>query len=356
MTEHTDKNSDAQRHGDGAMRPIRWLIAGAIIAALMAGVLLLSTALMISQGIDQTWLVTERQRVATVADMLVLDDAADQQRSLERYGQLAGLRGLHFASVMPSEGEFIPLLNGPRRGQFLAWEPRQPGRALFERFAPVRIPMIGSMIGLVIIFLMLLLARVSRIEQRRRDAQSQAMRDPLTGLPNRLALDDELQRLARGPLDYSVLAIDLDRFKSINDDYGHAAGDLALKIVAGRLRQVLHDNEMLARVGGDEFVAIVMRDGNRARLAALARDCIATVGKPIAEVHPLANVGVSLGIVEDGRARAEENPLKLADRALYDAKRLKGNAFCFAAAPGQENGVSATVDQQDRTAPFAVQG
>ena len=358
MTKSVDNSASPERNanGDGAMRPIRWLVAGAITAALMAGILLLTTALLISDGIDRTWQSTERQRVATIADMLVLDGADEQQRSLERYGQLAGLIGLHFASIMPSEGQAIPLLNGPRRGQYLAWEPKRPGEALFNRFAPVRIPMIGSMIGLVVIFLIALLARVSRIEQRRREAQLQAMRDPLTELPNRLALDEELQRLDGGQKTYSVLAIDLDRFKTINDDYGHAAGDLALRLIAGRLRRLLRDDELLARVGGDEFVAIVLREGNRAGLATLARDCIAAVGQPITDIHPLASVGVSLGIVEEANARPHDTVLKLADRALYDAKRLKGDAFCFAAAPGQETGTSSTVNPQDHVEPIAALG
>ena len=336
------------------MRPIKWLIGSAILVTLLVGALLYSTALMVASGIDEAWLSMERQRAATIADMLAVLTPEEQDGALAGYAKLTGLKKLHVAGAAATDENhpYIPLLEGPLRGKFLIWEGKRPGQVLFERFAPSRMPMIGSMIVLVILLQIGLLMRAGRMEQARRQAQWQAMRDPLTGLPNRLALDTEMRQLSRGQRTYSVLALDLDRFKTINDNHGHAAGDLALRLIGERLGKALSENEMLARVGGDEFVILVLRGGNRAALAGLARNIIATVAQPIAEIAPQASVGVSLGIVENGNEHLPGAVLKMADRALYDAKRLNGDAFCFAGSPGQDNSEAELADFGQDNAPL----
>src|SRR5690606_1705142 len=109
---------------------------------------------------------------------------------------------------------------------------------------------------------------------------------------------------------------DLDNFKPINDELGHEAGDRVLQEVAGRLKGRLLPGEFLARVGGDEFVAIVQRYQMRKTLAQLAEDCIASVSAPLAATQSRIKVGVSVGIVSDGLAVPADTSLKLADRAL----------------------------------------
>jgi diguanylate cyclase (GGDEF)-like protein len=87
--------------------------------------------------------------------------------------------------------------------------------------------------------------------------------------------------------------------------------------------------EVLARIGGDEFVAIVHRN-HRTDLIHLARDCIAAIGEPLDSVGRKISVGVSLGIVQNGLGQAPTTLLRQADRALYEAKRHDAGAFCFA--------------------------
>jgi len=315
-----------------ALAPIRRLVLAAFLGAFLAGAFLIASAIHVMQTTDSLSMAEERARAAHIADILVGLPETQVLPAVERLGPIAGLQGLALADK-PAQGEFeqsLPLLSGPLGGQFLTWRADRPGLFLFTSFAPSRVPLLLALISVVLGCLIAMLRHVRRTENERITAQRQAMRDHLTGLPNRLALESELARLAAGEWDFSVLALDLDRFKPINDLFGHHAGDLALVEVAQRLTAQLLPGEFLARIGGDEFVAIVHRDRQRSDLTRLARDCIAAIAAPLTAVGGNISVGVSLGIVEDGLGHPAQALLKQADRALYEAKRLDGGAFCFA--------------------------
>ena len=158
--------------------------------------------------------------------------------------------------------------------------------------------------------------------QRERDfAQALAQNDPLTGLPNRRALDRALDE-ARGGV---VMLFDLDRFKAINDRFGHAAGDRCLQHFGRILAQVLADSGTYGRYGGEEFLAVVDRD-----LAAHAAD-LAEAVRQLTERSPLDLDGVRILLtVSAGHARIEAaggsaEALAAADRALYRAKESGRN-------------------------------
>lgn len=155
-----------------------------------------------------------------------------------------------------------------------------------------------------------------------------AHRDPLTGLHNRRALELHMdltaERAARTGECFAVLALDLDGFKPVNDQHGHAAGDALLREVGERLRDVVRASEMLARVGGDEFVILLSGPAERLR-----GDAQAVAARVLNAFQPLfsvqghkVSVGCSIGIALG--ARAEDSPASLlprADQALYAAKR-----------------------------------
>lgn len=152
-------------------------------------------------------------------------------------------------------------------------------------------------------------------------------RDPLTGLPNRVLLYDGLcQGLAecrQSGKKLAVLFLDLDRFKGVNDSYGHEVGDELLVAVARRLSEVVRGEDLLARVGGDEFVA-VCRDVTNARHAESIADRLAlALGAPIflsgeRQFSATASIGVALA---DGQA-TPESLLREADAAMYRAKAM----------------------------------
>ena len=155
---------------------------------------------------------------------------------------------------------------------------------------------------------------VLRWRRQARDLELAARRDPLTGLPNRRALD-ELALDADAPL--GVLYVDLDGFKPVNDEHGHGTGDLVLQVVAARLAGAVRADDVVARMGGDEF-GIVCPGADRAEVATLAARLIATVAEPIEVDGARVVVGCSIGAeVGPGSVAAL---LAAADHALYAAK------------------------------------
>lgn len=152
-----------------------------------------------------------------------------------------------------------------------------------------------------------------------------AFYDVVTGLPNRVLLDDRLkQTLAsakRGKRQFAVLALDLDRFKEVNDRGGHAEGDEALKIVASRLSSALRESDTLGRVGGDEFIAlqpVIEGEGDALRFAERLRDALRD---PIRVGENIYQIGVTIGVALFDRDGSDvQTLLRNADRALYAAK------------------------------------
>ena len=176
----------------------------------------------------------------------------------------------------------------------------------------------------------------SAIERRQfeRDLEHEMLHDGLTGLPNRMLLEDHLDRaLRRG--DHrdgrvTVLLIDLDDFKGVNDSLGHAAGDLLLQAVAIRIRGAISAADTLARFGGDEFVVVVEHDPQ-------TPDCTTTLAERVlaalqAPFHVLPDhelfVTASIGIALSADVGVKPATLiSEADLAMYRAKRRGGNAY-----------------------------
>jgi len=162
-----------------------------------------------------------------------------------------------------------------------------------------------------------------------------AHHDALTGLTNRVALveriEEALARQRRRADPFSVLLLDLDRFKYVNDTLGHPAGDALLREVAIRLKGILRESDVLARLGGDEFAIIQSRESDqRAAATALAKRILDALEKPFAIDAGEVMVGTSIGIVlAPEHASTSESVLKMADLALYQVKATGRNGFCF---------------------------
>jgi len=176
-------------------------------------------------------------------------------------------------------------------------------------------------------------AMAARAEEYRRITSI----DPLTGLGNRRALatrmDEELERARRYAQDVTLLMMDLDGFKGINDSLGHVVGDAALRYVAQVLQQSVRKFDVCARYGGDEF-AVLLPGSDAARAIQTAERIRRRV-----DVHPgmrRAAAGlhltVSIGVATGGRGVGSAELLMEADRALYEAKGAGGNCIRLAAA------------------------
>ena len=161
-----------------------------------------------------------------------------------------------------------------------------------------------------------------------------AHHDVLTGLPNRALLRERLaQAIANADQNGHplwVLLIDLDRFKFVNDSLGHKAGDLLLKTVSARLQAGLRESDTVARLSGDEFVAILSQQPDQALSTDVVQRLMATVAQPVTlegkEFFVTCSIGVAVHALEDGAA---QNLIEQADIAMYSAKKLGRNNFQF---------------------------
>ncbi|WP_082546785.1 bifunctional diguanylate cyclase/phosphodiesterase [Rhizobium sp. Root483D2] len=161
-----------------------------------------------------------------------------------------------------------------------------------------------------------------------------SLHDPLTALPNRVAfgehLDDIIRRQKDDTARVAVLSFDLDRFKDVNDVHGHAAGDAVLRTISGRMAKVLGDGEYVARIGGDEFVALTSNFFMKSDAKAFAARLVAEIGKPVEWQGATLLVGTSVGIsLFPVNARTPEELLAQADLAMYRAKAAGSNSIRF---------------------------
>jgi diguanylate cyclase (GGDEF)-like protein/PAS domain S-box-containing protein len=164
--------------------------------------------------------------------------------------------------------------------------------------------------------------------------QYMALHDALTGLPNRVLLEGRLtQSIAlacRNQKSVAVLMLDLDRFKNVNDSFGHYAGDRLLEAVAKRLQGSLRDSDIVARLGGDEFIIGISMVADTRDIEIVAQKVLATLGEPCQIEGQTLQIGASMGIAvypADG-----ENPealLQCADAAMYEAKKRGRGTVCF---------------------------
>ncbi|MEJ0058362.1 MAG: EAL domain-containing protein [Terricaulis sp.] len=215
----------------------------------------------------------------------------------------------------------------------LEWLPETPGAALLRS----TLPPVGFLIA-ALALLGLALYRRSRDATRalvagKAHATHLAYHDGLTGLPNRLLLADRLGRavedLRRRETPFAVHCIDLDRFKHVNDTFGHQAGDEVIKMAAERISSACRQADTIARLGGDEF-AVVQIGADLDGAARLAERLVALLSQPmdisVGRVHIGGSVGVSL--LNEGAAEPQEC-LRQADLALYRVKESGRGRYCF---------------------------
>lgn len=175
------------------------------------------------------------------------------------------------------------------------------------------------------------------VTERKRSQEKldyQAHHDALTGLPNRLMFREELESLvAEGPMiddPCAVLFVDLDKFKLVNDTMGHEAGDILLIETAARLGSCVRGNDMLARMGGDEFTIILRNVRNPEAVGMVAQRMLEQISVPFEVYGCKLVVGASIGIsLYPQDAPDADSLLKNADAAMYRAKELGRNNFQF---------------------------
>jgi len=233
-------------------------------------------------------------------------------------------------------------------GRVLPPTPRPP-RSFNLLFEPLAIAVLAAFLG----YLLWLyadrvearlndeLSRSQRLESvirelsgREREARQSALRDPLTGLANRRLFLDRLEEamggLSRGSHEAGLLFLDLDRFKEVNDHYGHAAGDQVLVAVARTLAGAVRSTDTLARMGGDEFALVMPRIDAPSDAEQVARRLLERAGQPLVGPWGRYSPSLSIGIAAaPGHAQDAAGLLRAADTAMYAVKKRGGGGFAW---------------------------
>ncbi|MEM9755908.1 MAG: GGDEF domain-containing protein, partial [Pseudomonadota bacterium] len=207
---------------------------------------------------------------------------------------------------------------------------RQLGLSAAVLLAALAISITASFFAFRVIVGRPLSALIAEIEAARVDAEFRALHDPLTALPNRLSLDQHLAG-CQGRHDTTVIRIDLDYFKWVNDTFGHAAGDQVLRRVADILRAELRSNDFAARVGGDEFVIVCGPGQTEDDARALAARICSRGTTPVEFGGKQLSFSASFGIAHtDTWDCSTDDLLGFADAALYAAKsERRGSIAAF---------------------------
>jgi diguanylate cyclase (GGDEF)-like protein len=189
-----------------------------------------------------------------------------------------------------------------------------------------------------------------RLQGAKIAAEEQAFTDTLTGLKNRRALDEVLERLLAAQAGFAVMHIDLDYFKAVNDTLGHAAGDHVLQVVAKVMLEETRASDMVARVGGDEFTVILPDVNDIDVLDRVGRRIIERIEVPISFSGAQCKISASIGTVwiQSSRAATRETVMEDADIALYASKN-EGRARQTMYTPALRTGANSTTPPKGRS-------
>ncbi len=170
-----------------------------------------------------------------------------------------------------------------------------------------------------------------RMYGAKKAAEADAASDMLTGLCNRRVLDQVLERLVSRNAPFSLMHLDLDFFKAVNDTLGHAAGDHVLQVVSEILTEETREEDTVARVGGDEFVLVFDNMTDPKRLAKIASRMITRLEEPISFKDDVAQISGSVGVVSSTHYDPPDvaQMMEDADAALYASKERGRACFTF---------------------------
>jgi len=250
----------------------------------------------------------------------------------EVIGRIARQYQLQDAHLLPQLTSALPAASVPLMGPngiilgYIAWTPDRPGLTLIKQASPALIGF-GLLAAGVLWFLLKRLRRATgELQRSQNQAQYLAFHDTLTGLPNRALFEDRLKRallaVARDKRRIGLLYLDLDRFKTVNDTFGHPCGDELVKQTAARLETSVRQIDTVARLGGDEFAVIIFDIKDLDTAEELCQRLLGEIGKPFDLLGNQVFVGASIGVaISSGPDTDPAELLRKADIALYEAKK-----------------------------------
>jgi diguanylate cyclase (GGDEF)-like protein len=258
------------------------------------------------------------------------------QSLLDELAQRYRIQGVRIVNQQPGDAlvrRDIASPDGAVRA-WLTWTPDRPGDTMMRQFFWALAGVGLLFIGIFAYVFLRLRHAGTQITLREQQIQRLAGQDELSNLPNRrtfdLRLDQELAQLGRTKSGLAVLMLDLDRFKAVNDTYGHNAGDELIRQVAKRLTTILRLGDTVARLGGDEFGIIQTHMNEPGASAVLGQRILDALTEPFEIGGVAVTIGCSIGIAHAPQDGADRGTLmRLADTALYQAKNEGRNRYSF---------------------------
>lgn len=306
------------------------LVLGGIIGVVALALIFVWGTFVAVIDIDSRAVEAERNRAMVAIGLAQQAGHAIDSVIAQKIGRdyvLADARLALPARLTPEE-VFVPVAG---MSQVLAWTPIRFGSETASAVAPIRVAAVSGVLGTVV-FILFRLYRLARdLDSRRRAARELATRDSLTGLANRRGFNEALDSAFASSSDVSLLYLDLDDFKLVNDRFGHATGDQLLLCVAQRLAHTVGPSDLVARLGGDEFVILRRGPASRSELSDLAGRIHSRITLPYGLGDVEAEVGLSIGIASRSpHMTSPDDLLGSADAALYRAKAIEGAPFVLA--------------------------
>jgi diguanylate cyclase (GGDEF)-like protein len=249
---------------------------------------------------------------------------------LDAMATQAGVADLRLSDDLPRTGPKLVLGRSETGGAVgLVWEPDRPGSDMIRSIWPLLALVLAVFMALAIGVGVMARVSARALIGQEALARHQARTDSLTGLPNRFAFGEQMRDLDLAAASrVAVTYVDINDFKQINDSIGHLAGDAVIVAFAARLRQLISPGDILARVGGDEFVILRcdVEPGDAAafRLGCLteARNVALRAAEPLTAAGQTFQLSASVGLaISDGDVTTADELTRRADLAMYEAKK-----------------------------------
>ncbi|MBL8580130.1 MAG: bifunctional diguanylate cyclase/phosphodiesterase [Mesorhizobium sp.] len=243
------------------------------------------------------------------------------------------LNGMHLLPQLTSAlpGASIPLIgsSGAILG-YVTWNQERPGLDLVRQASPAFLGFCLLAAGVLWFLLRRLRRTAGELQQSQEQTQYIAFHDALTGLPNRALFEDRLKRalfaVSRDGRKIGLLYVDLDRFKTVNDTFGHPVGDELVRQTAARLQDSVRQVDTVARLGGDEFAVVIFDVKDLVTAEELCQRLLGEISRPFDLLGNQVYIDASIGVaISDGPATDPGELLRKADIALYEAKKAGGS-------------------------------